>query len=377
MPNSSSSVREVILSLSIAVCVVIAVIFLSMGVLRLTLIPVAAIPIALIGTVAAIWLLGFSVNILTLLALVLATGMIVDDAIVVVENIQRQRKLGMKAYAASVSYAAGILCGSRHYSHTRLGVPADRIPAEYRRKTFHGIWIRSRHCGCDLFICRTVALPNVGLAPTGRALRIIFRPWPFRLPNWCRVPLYFGIHAKRSLARDRIRNRCCVHRNRPLSDDRQKTPSERRPRCDYHNDARPRRRQPRLYGPAICEGGGTSRAIARLRRSHEHSIDRGTLGHQSQLYNRPACTLVRAWQANSTSRANYAPPKGHPGATARIRTPNSLNLKWPGGQVEFTLTGSDYRNIAAAADEFVDVMRRDAPELEDIEIEFQQFNRLS
>src|SRR5690606_16244633 len=72
------------------------------GSLGATLIPAVAIPVALIGTVAAIWLLGFSVNILTLLALVLATGLVVDDAIVVLENIQRRRAEGMGPRAAAV-----------------------------------------------------------------------------------------------------------------------------------------------------------------------------------------------------------------------------------------------------------------------------------
>ena len=92
-----SAVREVINSLLIAVTVVIAVIFMFMGGLRPTLIPTVAIPVAIMGTVGAIYLMGFSVNILSLLAMVLATGMIVDDAIVVLENIQRRRTLGNSA----------------------------------------------------------------------------------------------------------------------------------------------------------------------------------------------------------------------------------------------------------------------------------------
>ena len=96
------SVNEVIFTLGIAICVVFAVIFAFMGSLRPTLIPAVAIPVALIGTIAAIWLLGFSINILTLLALVLATGMIVDDAIVVVENVQRHRAEGLKPMVAAV-----------------------------------------------------------------------------------------------------------------------------------------------------------------------------------------------------------------------------------------------------------------------------------
>ena len=59
-------------------------------------------PVALIGTVAAIYLAGFSINILTLLALVLATGLVVDDAIVVLENIVRRRNEGMGPRAAAV-----------------------------------------------------------------------------------------------------------------------------------------------------------------------------------------------------------------------------------------------------------------------------------
>ena len=96
------SVREVIITLSIAVAIVVAAIWLFIGSLRATLIPAVAIPLALIGTVAAIRLIGFSINLLTLLALVLATGMIVDDSIVVLENIQRRRGPGLASRAAAV-----------------------------------------------------------------------------------------------------------------------------------------------------------------------------------------------------------------------------------------------------------------------------------
>ena len=96
------SVREVVITLSIAVAIVVATIWLFIGSLRATLIPSVAIPLALIGTVAAIWLAGFSINLLTLLALVLATGMIVDDSIVVLENIQRRRSMALGSRAAAV-----------------------------------------------------------------------------------------------------------------------------------------------------------------------------------------------------------------------------------------------------------------------------------
>ncbi|HEX7719086.1 MAG TPA: efflux RND transporter permease subunit, partial [Woeseiaceae bacterium] len=97
-----SAVTEVVKTLSFAIAIVIATIWVFMGSLRVTLVPSIAIPVALIGTIAVIWVLGFSINILTLLALVLATGLVVDDAIVVLENIQRRRAQGLGARAAAV-----------------------------------------------------------------------------------------------------------------------------------------------------------------------------------------------------------------------------------------------------------------------------------
>ena len=96
------SITQVLITLVMAIAIVIATIWLFMGSLRATLIPSFAIPVALVGTIAAIWLFGFSVNLLTLLALVLATGLVVDDAIVVLENIQRQRQDGLRSRAAAV-----------------------------------------------------------------------------------------------------------------------------------------------------------------------------------------------------------------------------------------------------------------------------------
>ncbi|WP_113906356.1 efflux RND transporter permease subunit [Aliidiomarina celeris] len=96
------SVREVIVSLSLTIALVILTLRVFIGSWRATIIPAASIPVALVGALSALWVLGFSINILTLLALVLATGLIVDDAIVVTENIQRRRSLGLGARAAAV-----------------------------------------------------------------------------------------------------------------------------------------------------------------------------------------------------------------------------------------------------------------------------------
>ncbi len=98
----NGAVRELLTTLGLTILIVVAVIALFTGQLRASAIPILAIPVALIGSVAAIWMLDFSLNLITLMAMVLATGVVVDDAIVVLENIQRQRAKGVKARAAAV-----------------------------------------------------------------------------------------------------------------------------------------------------------------------------------------------------------------------------------------------------------------------------------
>jgi HAE1 family hydrophobic/amphiphilic exporter-1 len=83
------SIREVLITLAIAIFIVITVIFLFLLDWRATIIPAVTIPVSLIGTFAFIKVFGFSVNTLTLFGITLATGLVVDDAIVVIENVQR------------------------------------------------------------------------------------------------------------------------------------------------------------------------------------------------------------------------------------------------------------------------------------------------
>ena len=86
----SGAIKEVIITLLVSMALVVVVIFAFLGNIRTTFIPAVTVPIALIGTFAALAVMGFTINLLTLLALVLAIGLIVDDAIVVLENIHRR-----------------------------------------------------------------------------------------------------------------------------------------------------------------------------------------------------------------------------------------------------------------------------------------------
>ena len=98
----NSSIREVIWTLGEALVIVTLVIFAFLGSLRSVFVPTIAIPLSLIGTFTMMLAFGFSINLLTLLALVLAIGLVVDDAIIVVENVNRHLDEGMEPVRASI-----------------------------------------------------------------------------------------------------------------------------------------------------------------------------------------------------------------------------------------------------------------------------------
>ena len=101
-PTIRASLEEVEQTLVISVALVILVVFLFLRSGRATLIPAVAVPVSLIGTFAAMYLCGFSLNNLSLMALTIATGFVVDDAIVVLENISRHLEAGMKPLQAAL-----------------------------------------------------------------------------------------------------------------------------------------------------------------------------------------------------------------------------------------------------------------------------------
>ncbi|MEI6093887.1 MAG: efflux RND transporter permease subunit [Gammaproteobacteria bacterium] len=103
-----ASIREVLHTIIEAALIVVVVIFLFLGSIRSVLIPIVTIPLSLIGVCSLILFLGYSINLLTLLAFVLAIGLVVDDAIVVVENIHRHIESGKTPVQAAISGAQEI-----------------------------------------------------------------------------------------------------------------------------------------------------------------------------------------------------------------------------------------------------------------------------
>src|SRR4029079_1615266 len=96
------AVRECVKTLSETILIVMIVIFLFLGSFRSALVPVVAIPVSLIGGVFLMQGFGFTLHLLTLLAIVLSVGLVVDDAIVVVENVERHMREGKTGYQAAL-----------------------------------------------------------------------------------------------------------------------------------------------------------------------------------------------------------------------------------------------------------------------------------
>ncbi|MBV6286204.1 efflux RND transporter permease subunit [Pseudomonas aegrilactucae] len=119
-PVIKATLKEAEHTLLIAVALVILVVFLFLGNLRASLIPTLAVPVSLVGTFAVMYLCGFSLNNLSLMALILATGLVVDDAIVVLENISRHIDEGVKPLEAA-------FLGAKEVGFTLLAMNASLV----------------------------------------------------------------------------------------------------------------------------------------------------------------------------------------------------------------------------------------------------------
>ena len=115
-----ASVRDVESALTLSICLVVGVVFLFLRNGRSTLIPSVAVPVSLIGTFGVMYLLGYTLDNLSLMALTIATGFVVDDAIVVVENISRHLEAGMNAREAA-------LLGAQEIGFTVLSISISLI----------------------------------------------------------------------------------------------------------------------------------------------------------------------------------------------------------------------------------------------------------
>ena len=368
-----SSVREVISTLAIAVGVVVAVIFLFMGALRPTLLPAVTIPVALIGTVAAIYLLGFSINILTLLAIVLATGMIVDDAIVVIENIQRQRGLGLQPLAAAVVGTRQVFFAVLATTATLISVflPIAFLPSMAGRLFTEFGFVLAIAVAISSFVALSLCPMLAARLPESETKLPAPLAWIGGiLSRTYRRILEFTLQARLLvLGGMALVALTAVDIYRTI--DEELLPKEDRGAIIIM-----------MQGPDGVSLDYMDRQAVKVEALLEPLRDRGEIENIFSIVGRwdlnrnYIIAPLTEWGARRNqldiAKTLRGPLKAIPGATARVRTPNSLNLRRAGGKLEFALTGPNYADIAAAADDFLAAIHKRAPQLDDPEIEYQQ-----
>ena len=148
------SIDNVFITIWEAVGLVILIIFIFLRSLRATIIPLVTIPVSLIGAFALMSLMGFTINTLTLLAMVLAIGLVVDDAIVMLENIHRHIEEGMQPHAGGAQgQPRDCLCGHRHDPDPGGGVRSHRLYAGHHRQAVYRVRLDPGRGGAGVRLC--------------------------------------------------------------------------------------------------------------------------------------------------------------------------------------------------------------------------------
>ena len=366
------AITEVLISLSLAVLIVVAVIALFIGQLRAALIPAVAIPVALIGTVAAIWLLGFSLNLITLLALVLATGLVVDDAIVVLENIQRQRQEGLLPRAAAVVGTRQVFFAVIATTATLISVfaPISFLPSQAGRLfSEFGFVLAVAVC-----ISSFVALTAVPMMAS--RLRLPPKPKAAGKSSSSQLAKIYAALLNRVLAAPLVVLGLCglVIVGASIAYERlgeELVPEEDRGLVTV-----------RLTGPDGTGLDYTDRQVEKVEAILQPFVDEGTAKGLFTITGRydPNRGQIDApladWANRSKSESDIAKAVNKelaqiPGARARVRRGNSLGLRNADGGIRFALTGSEYETIAGAADAFVIALEKNVPQVQNLRVEFR------
>ncbi len=371
------ALNEVVFTLLIAIGIVLIVIAVFLGQLRATMVPAVTMPVSLIGTVAAIWLLGFSINLLTLLALVLATGLIVDDAIVVLENIQRRRSLGLHRMAAAVLGTQQVFFAVIATTATLISVflPIAFLPSQtgqmFREFGLVLAVAVSISSLVALSLCPMLAsrLPEKSASTVLNAFHNVLgyvggglsNVYFFTLKTCLANPFLFVVLA---LLLAGVGAAGFMHINQEL------LPNEDRGMLRIM-----------LTGP---DGASLSYADRQAQKLEEILYPYQQQGIITNIYsmvgrfdkNRSFTIATLApWEERSISQMQLEKEineklKHFPGAEVRIFSGNSLGVRGASRGLEMALTGNDYRKISAAADNLVAALEERIPEIESARVDF-------
>ena len=348
------STAEVVKTLALALVIVIATMWVFFGRLRSTLIPAVTIPIALIGSVAGIWLMGFSLNLITLLALVLATGLVVDDAIVVTENIQRRRQEGIGPKAAAVIGSGQVFFAVVATTLTLIAVfvPISFLPGDAGRLFTEFGFVLALTVIISSFVALTMCpmlaslgdplgqeggifqAPGTALARLyGALVRPMIRAPLVTLVGACLLAggaFFFYGELGEELVPPEDRGRVSVWVQGPDGTG-----------LDYTD--RQVIQVEEILQPYV--DAGVARGLYSI--TGRYDLNRGSIG-----------VRLVPWEEREVSQADIeAEIRGDlamiPGAQSRIRGGNSLGLRGSSsGGLSIALTGPNYPDIAEAADDF-------------------------
>ena len=354
------AIVEVLKTLAAALVIVIAVIWVFFGRFGATLIPAVAIPIALIGSVAGIWVMGFSINLITLLALVLATGLVVDDAIVVTENIQRRRQEGEGPRAAAVLGAGQVFFAVIATTLTLIAVfiPISFLPSDAGRLFTEFGFVLAVTVAISSFVALTICPMLASLTPNlgqGGGLfaglgRFLAKGYAALIGPMIRAPLVTIVGAAllaggATLVYDQLGEEL--------------VPPEDRGEVSVW-----------IQGPDGTGLDYTDRQVVQveniLRPYVENGVAQGLYSITGRYDLNRGSIGVRLvpWQERETSQADIEAAirddlNALPGARPFIRSGNSLGLRGgSGGGLSIALTGPNYPDIAMAADDFAQDLAR-------------------
>lgn len=367
------SVQQVLTTLIFTIVLVVLTLRLFTGSWQATIVPAVAIPVALVGALAALWLLGFSLNILTLLAIVLATGLIVDDAIVVTENIHRHRAAGLGARAAAVIGTREVFFAVIATTAVLVSVfvPIAFLPSTAGRlfREFGGILaatvIISSFVALSIVPALTARLPLAKRRTRGLAQRLgwsLKSGYQSSLHTLLRRPLWslVGFSLLAGIA-------ATVY----TSLDQELLPEEDR------GVIRVFARGPDGVGLPFMDRQA-QRAEDYFRPLRENGLATGVftvVGQWDPNLNAMTIPLVH-WRERDESLQDIlgqlrADLGDIPGAPARAFGGNSLNLRGQSGGLEFALTGREYDEIYTQAQDFIALLDEHLPALTNPQISYQ------
>ena len=372
------AISELLTTLAYTILIVVIVLMIFTGQFRASIIPTVAIPVALIGSLAAVWMLGFSINLITLLAMVLAAGIVVDDAIVVLENIQRMRTKGIKTRAAAVLGTRQVFFAVMATTATLISVfvPISFLPSTAGRLFQEFGFVLAVTVSISSFVALTLVpmlasrLPNremkkeaIGIAGMlekfggackaayAKPLDLVLRA-PIIMVAICGVIIAGTYVTYQELGEELV-------------------PEEDRGKITV-----------RLTGPDGVGLPYTDRQVEAVEKILTPYVEDGvverlfTITGRWDLNRGQIDAPLVPWGERTISEGEIATAVNKqlneiPGARGRVRRGNSLNLRNADGGLEFALIGSNYKKIFVETNSLVQRIEQEIPWLSNIRVEFR------